>query len=132
VVDQQHCIVAVVDDDPRVRESLENLFDSAGLETRSFTSAEEALQPGKLESICCMVTDVRMSGIDGCELQRRVASALPSLPVIFVTAHHDEEVRRNMLIQGAFAFLYKPFDGEELLNAVDAALEQNHAQHFHS
>ena len=132
MVDQQHCIVAVVDNDPRVRESLENLFDSAGLETRSFTSAEEALQPGKLESICCMVTDVRMSGIDGCELQRLVASALPSLPVIFVTAHHDEEVRRNMLIQGAFAFLYKPFDGEELLNAVDAALEQNHAQHFHS
>lgn len=132
MVDQQHCIVAVVDDDPRVRESLENLFDSAGLETRSFTSAEEALLPGKLESICCMVTDVRMSGIGGCELHRMVATAIPSLPVIFVTAHHDEEVRRNMLIQGAFAFLYKPFDGEELLNTVSAALVQSHAQHFHS
>jgi FixJ family two-component response regulator len=120
--DKQHSIVAVVDDDPRVRESLKDLLDSAGIETRSFTSAEEALQPGGLEEVRCLITDVRMPGIDGRELQRRVTATLPALPVIFVTAHHDDEVRRNALAQGAFAFLYKPVDGEELLDTIDAAL----------
>jgi FixJ family two-component response regulator len=122
--DKQDRIVAVVDDDPRVRESLEQLFDSAGIAHISFHSAEEALQYRGLESIGCLITDVRMPGIDGCELHRRMAAALPTLPVIFVTAHHDDEVRRNALDRGAFTFFYKPFDGEELLNAVDAAVRQ--------
>jgi FixJ family two-component response regulator len=63
-----------------------------------------------------------MPGIDGCELQRRLSASLPKLPVIFVTAHHDDAVRRDVLRRGAFAFLYKPFDGEELLDMVHAAL----------
>jgi FixJ family two-component response regulator len=63
-----------------------------------------------------------MPGIDGCELQRRIASTRPALPVIFVTAHQDDEIRQNVLARGAVAFLYKPFDGEELLNIVDAAM----------
>jgi FixJ family two-component response regulator len=126
----QQCVVAVVDDDPRVRESLEHLFDSAGIETRSFASAEEALQPGRLKAIGCLITDVRMPGIDGCEFQRRVSVTLPSLPVIFVTAHHDDQVRRNVLAQGAFAFFYKPFDGETLLDTVDAALRWRQKNEF--
>jgi FixJ family two-component response regulator len=120
--DKQHRIVAVVDDDPRVREALEHLFDAAGIEHRSFASAEEALEQGELESINCLISDVRMPGIDGCELQRRLAATFPALPVIFVTAHHDDEIRQNVLARGAVAFLYKPFDGEELLNLVDAAM----------
>jgi FixJ family two-component response regulator len=123
--DKQDHIVAVVDDDPRVRESLEQLFDSAGIAHISFHSAEEALQYGGLTSIRCLITDVRMPGIDGCELQRRMTAALPTLPIIFVTADHDDEVRRNTLYQGAVAFFYKPFDGEELLNTVDAAVRQS-------
>jgi FixJ family two-component response regulator len=119
---KQHHIVAVVDDDPRVRESLDHLFDSAGMEHRSFASAEEVLRSGGLEEISCLITDVRMPGIDGCELQRRLSASLPKLPVIFVTAHHDDAVRRDVLSRGAFAFLYKPFDGEELLDMVHAAL----------
>jgi FixJ family two-component response regulator len=122
---QQHCIVALVDDDARVRESLKHLLYSAGIETRSFSSAEEALQPGVLDSVCCLVTDVRMPGIDGCELQRRVKAILPALPVIFVTAHPDDHVRDHALTQGAFRFLYKPVDGEEFLRTVDAAVKWN-------
>ena len=120
---QRHCIVALVDDDARVRESVQHLLYSAGIETRSFSSAEGALQPGVLDSVCCLVTDVRMPGVDGCELQRRVAATLPALPVIFVTSHPDEEVRSHALTQGAFAFLYKPIDGEEFLGTVDAAVK---------
>jgi FixJ family two-component response regulator len=119
---QQNCIVALVDDDARVRESLEHLLYSAGIEPRLFRSAEEALQPRELDSVCCLVTDVRMPGIDGCELQRRVAAMFPSLPVVFVTAHPDDEVRSHAIAQGAFAFLYKPVDGEEFLGTVDAAV----------
>ena len=119
----QHCIVALVDDDARVRESLKHLLYSAGIEPRLFRSAEEALQPSELDSVCCLVTDVRMPGMDGCELQRRVAAMFPALPVVFVTAHPDEEVRSHAIAQGAFAFLYKPVDGEEFLSTVDAAVK---------
>ena len=122
---QQHCIVALVDDDARVRESLKHLLYSAGIEPRLFRSAEDALRPGGLDSVCCMVTDVRMAGMDGCELQRRVAAILPALPVVFVTAHPDDEVRSHAIAQGAFAFLYKPVDGEELLATVDAAVKRS-------
>lgn len=120
---QQHFIVALVDDDARVRESLEHLLYSAGIETSSFSSAEEALQPGKLDSVSCLVTDVRMPRIDGCELHRRVAAIFPALPVIFVTAHPDDEVRSKALTQGVFAFLYKPVDGEEFLGTINAAMK---------
>jgi FixJ family two-component response regulator len=120
---QQPRIVAIVDDDARVRESLKHLLYSAGIETRLFRSAEEALQTGELGSVCCLITDIRMPGIDGCELQRRVAATLPALPVIFVTAHPDDELRGHALTQGAFAFLYKPVDGEEFLSTVDAAVK---------
>jgi FixJ family two-component response regulator len=92
------------------------------MEHKSFASAEEALQSGELESIDCLISDVRMPGIDGCELQRRLAVTLPELPIIFVTTHQDDEVRQNVLARGAVAFLYKPFDAEELLNIVDATM----------
>jgi FixJ family two-component response regulator len=120
-MDRGQRIVAVVDDDPRVRESLESLFDSAGIESKSFSSAEEVLRTGALEHAYCLITDVRMPGIDGCELQRQAAIAFPGLQVIFVTAHHDRDVQRRALELGAFAFFYKPFDSEELLRTVDAA-----------
>lgn len=122
VARRQQCTVAVVDDDLWVRESLEYLLDSAAIKTRSFCSAEEALRPGGLDAICCLITDVSMPGMDGLELKRHTAIAYPALPVIFVTAHHDEELRQRALNMGAFAFFYKPFDAEELLGAVDEAL----------
>ena len=117
-------VVVVVDDDPRVRESLEDLLGVAGFVTKLYRSGEEALQAGNLDTAHCLVTDVRMQGMDGCELQQHVIEAQPHLPIIFVTAHHDDAVRRQVLRKGAFAFLYKPCDGEELLTVIAKALKQ--------
>ena len=117
--------VVVVDDDPRVRQSLESLLISAGFDVCLFSSGTEVLQSGALDAAGCLITDVRMPGIDGWELQRRTRSAYPLLPLIFVTAHQDEDAFRRALSGGAFAFLYKPFDGEELLRTVEAAFDAN-------
>ena len=115
-------VVVVVDDDARVRESLGDLLDAAGFVTKLYGSGEEALQAGNLDTAHCLVTDVRMQGMDGSELQRHVIATRPQLPIIFVTAHHDDAVRRQVLRKGAFAFLYKPCDGEELLAVIAKAL----------
>jgi FixJ family two-component response regulator len=116
--------VVVVDDDPRVRESLGDLLGVAGFVVRLYRSGEEALLAGNLDAAHCLVTDVRMQGMDGSELQRHVIAAHPHLPIIFVTAHHDDAVRRKVLRRGAFSFLYKPCDGEELLAVIAKALKQ--------
>ena len=79
-------VVAVVDDDPRVRESLESLIESAGLTAQVFALGEEFLQRGHLAETDCLITDVRMPGMDGLALQRRVRLARPELPIIFITA----------------------------------------------
>ena len=115
-------IVAAVDDDFRVRESIESLVESAGHTPLVFASAEEFLQSGAPESAICLITDVRMPGIDGLELQRRVKLKYPRLPVIFMTAHYDNEIRQRALSQGAVGFLYKPFDAADLLGAIEFAL----------
>src|SRR5437016_1134721 len=111
-------IVVGVDDDFRVRESIESLVESAGYSALVFSAAEAFLQSGALAGTSCLVTDVRMPGMDGIELQRRVRLERPELPVIFISAHQDEEARRRALDGGAVAFLYKPFDGAELLGAI--------------
>ncbi len=115
-------IVAAVDDDFRVRESIESLVESAGHTPLVFASAEEFLQSGAPESAICLITDVRMPGIDGLELQRRVKLKYPRLPVIFMTAHYDNVIRQRALSQGAVGFLYKPFDAADLLSAIELAL----------
>ena len=115
-------IVAAVDDDFRVRESIASLVESAGYTPLVYSSAEEFLQSGTLASTGCMITDVRMPGIDGLELQRRVRLKRPELAVILISAHHDEETRQRALKQGAAGFLYKPFDAVELLGKIELAL----------
>jgi FixJ family two-component response regulator len=115
-------IVAAVDDDYRVRESIESLVASAGHTPLVFASAEEFLQSEAPESAICLITDVRMPGIDGLELQRRVRLQYPRLPVILITAHYDDEIRQRALSQGAAGFLHKPFDAADLLGAIDLAL----------
>ena len=115
-------VVAVVDDDPRVRESLESLIESAGFTARVFALGEEFLRGDHLAATSCLITDVRIPGIDGLGLQRRVRLARPELPVIFITAHHDDEVERSALAEGAACFIRKPFDAGELLRATRVAL----------
>ena len=118
-------IVVGVDDDFRVRESIESLVESAGYAALVFASAEEFLKSGALAEAICLVTDVRMPGMDGIELQRHVRLGRPELPVIFISAHQDEEARQRALDGGAIAFLYKPFDAAELLEAIQTALNRS-------
>lgn len=115
-------VVAVVDDDPRVRESLESLIESSGLTAWVFSHAEDFLQQGHLAAASCLITDVRMPGMDGLDLQRRVRLVRPELPIIFITAHHDDQVERSALAEGAAFFIRKPFDAGELLRATRTAL----------
>jgi FixJ family two-component response regulator len=124
MADQARQTVAVVDDDSRIRESIESLLDSAGYNASLFRSAEEFLQSAEAAETTCLITDVRMPGMDGLELQRRVRLKRPRLPIIFISAHCDDEIRQRALDQGAIGFLYKPFDGADLLSTIGPALSQ--------
>jgi FixJ family two-component response regulator len=118
-------IVAIVDDDPRVRESLESLIESAGLTALVFPLAEDLLRGGHLAGTNCLITDVRMPGMDGLDLQRRVRLARPELPIIFITGHHEDDVEQRALAEGAAFFIRKPFDAGELLHATRLALDKS-------
>jgi FixJ family two-component response regulator len=114
--------VAVVDDDPRIRESLESLIQSVGVRVQVFSRAADFLNGDFLSATSCLVTDVWMPGMDGLDLQHRVQLERPELPVIFITAHHDEMAEQRAFAQGASFFFYKPFDADELLRAMKSAL----------
>jgi FixJ family two-component response regulator len=119
-------IVVAVDDDFRIRESLESLIESAGYEAVVFSSAEEFLQSGTLPAATCVITDVRMPGMDGIELQRRIRLEHPTLPVVFITGHNSrDEIRQKALDEGAVDFLYKPFNVADLLELIQAAPSNN-------
>jgi FixJ family two-component response regulator len=111
-------VVAVVDDDESVQSSLPKALQSVGLRAVSFLSAEEFLSSGRLDEIGCVITDLRMSGMSGLELQARLAQDGRRIPVIFITAHGDARERARALRAGAVAFLDKPFDDDLLLNLV--------------
>jgi FixJ family two-component response regulator len=115
-------VVAAVDDDVRIRESMASLLESAGYAPVVFASAEEFLGSGMLAATSCVITDVRMPGMDGIELQRRIKLQRPRLPVILMSAHPNTEKRRIGIEEGAIAFLYKPFDAADLLNRIQSAL----------
>ncbi len=117
-------IVAAVDDDFRVRESIKSLLESAGYAPVVFSSAEEFLQSGTLAVATCVISDVRMPGMDGIELQRRIRLERPTLPVILISAHHNAEVRQKAIDEGAVDVLYKPFDATDLLRIVQSAVSQ--------
>ena len=112
-------VVAVVDDDPRLLESLEDLLESAGYAARSFSSAGSLLASG-LSGVDLLITDIGMPGIDGFELRDRVRKARPDLPVFLITGRH--EIADQDRAQGINGFFRKPFDAQTLLSAVGAAL----------
>jgi FixJ family two-component response regulator len=114
-------VVATVDDDRRVRESVQSVLESAGYEAVTFESAETFLFSGALSRVSCVIADVRLPGIDGTELQRRIRRERHQLPVIIITAHDDDGIRQQAMRDGAVAFLVKPFDGGELLEHVASA-----------
>ena len=117
-------LIIGVDDDLRIRESLQSLIESAGFAYLVFSSAEEFLQSGKLAEASCVITDIRMSGMNGIELQLCVRRERPDLPLIFVSGHFNDETRRKALAGGAFALIEKPFDGNDFLATVHRAISK--------
>jgi FixJ family two-component response regulator len=115
-------VVAVVDDDESVRESLPDLLRAFGFAAQAFASAEEFLASGSLSMAQCLILDIAMPGMSGPDLQRELARQGPHIPIIFITAHADEAVRQHVLKQGAVACLLKPFTDTVLLQALNAAL----------
>jgi|ERR1700722_5711066 FixJ family two-component response regulator len=116
-------LVAVVDDDDSMRGALQGLLKSVGLPSQAFASAEEFLNSGQQHRTACLITDIRMPGISGLELQARLNAERCRIPTIFITAHGDAQMRMQALRAGAVEFLAKPFDDEALLKTVRAALE---------
>jgi FixJ family two-component response regulator len=112
-------VVAAVDDDGRVRASIQSVLESAGYEAVVFASAEAFLESRVLRQATCLLADVRLPGMDGLELQRRIRRARPQLPIIFITAHDDEHIRQQALQDGAVDFLVKPFDAAQLLDSIE-------------
>jgi FixJ family two-component response regulator len=105
-----------------MRTALMNLLTSAGHEVRTFVSAEDFLGSGHLDITGCLLLDLRMPGMSGLELQERLAATKARIPIIFLTAHGNEDARARALRAGAIAFLGKPFNEDVLLDAVTAAL----------
>jgi FixJ family two-component response regulator len=116
-------LICVVDDDLLVRESTTRLLRSFGFKVKALASAEEFLNSDYIAETACLILDVRIPGMSGLELQRQLATFNSDVPIIFITAHEDEDQRRQALEAGAVAFLYKPFYEEALLNAIDTALK---------
>ena len=117
--------VFVVDDDPGVRKSLSDLISSIGLKTRTFGSAREFLQEKRPESPACLVLDVRLPGLGGLDLQRELAKTEIPLPIIFITGHGDVPMTVRAMRGGAVDFLTKPFRDQDLVDAVQQALEKD-------
>jgi FixJ family two-component response regulator len=115
-------LVAIVDDDESVRSALQGLMKAVGLRAQAFTSAEEFLNSGQQHNTACLIADIRMPGMSGLDLQARLNSEHRRIPIIFITAHGDTNMRMQALRAGAVEFLAKPFSDDVLLEHVRAAL----------
>ena len=123
MVSQQRAkVVAIVDDDELIRESLRGLMKAAGFPAVTFASGEEFLNSGEQENIACLIVDIRMQGMSGLELQSKLSKDDRRIPIIFITAHDDENTRMQALRAGAVKFLTKPVDKGVLIDSVRTAL----------
>ena len=120
-------IVFVVDDDAAMRRSLENVLRSVGLRVSVFASAQEFLRSDRPDVPGCLVLDVRLPGLSGLDLQRRMAEADLDIPIVFVTGHGDIPMSVRAMKDGAVEFLTKPFRDQDLLDAIHLALERARA-----
>jgi FixJ family two-component response regulator len=116
-------MVAIVDDDDLMRSALQGLLKAAGLLAQAFASAEDFLKSGQPHDTGCLITDIRMPGMSGLELQAQLNADQCRIPTIFITAHGDARMRMQAMRAGAVEFLAKPFDDEALLESVRAAME---------
>lgn len=120
--------VYIVEDDPSVRDSLSLLLQLRGFSTAAFESAEEFLKSDSVERPACVLADVRLPGMSGLELQRKLVDHHSALPFVVMTAHGDVATARTALRDGAVDFLEKPIDENDLLEAITAALRSDQEQ----
>jgi FixJ family two-component response regulator len=126
-------MVAVVEDDESYRVALQRLLTSAGFQVRSFASAEDFLDSGQQHETACLIADIRMPGMSGLDLQAKLNADHCPIPIIFITAHGDEQMRLQAMRGGAVKFLGKPFDCAILLESVREALgneDENRVEAF--
>ncbi len=116
-------LIAIVDDDPTVREATKTLVRSMGYSASTFASADEFLKSEQVHDTSCLITDLHMPGRSGFELQDWLTAHGHRIPVIFITANSDENVRIRALKAGAVGFLNKPYGEEHLLGYLDKALK---------
>ena len=116
-------LVVIVDDDRSVQSAVKDLLESAGLSALCFGLAEEFLESDQQNQTACLVTDIRMPGISGFDLQAKLEAEGYRIPIIFITAHDDAKTKMRAMKAGAIELLTKPFDDEVLLEKVRAALK---------
>jgi len=124
-VKQQDSVVFVVDDDSSVCEAIKSLIRSVGLRVETFGTAQEFLSSKRPDAPGCVVLDVRLPGLSGLDLQRELAAHDINLPVIFITGHGDIPMSVRAMKAGALEFLTKPFRDQDLLDAIQQALERD-------
>jgi FixJ family two-component response regulator len=122
--------VFVIDDDAELRASIQGLLKAVGLRSESFETAEEFLQK-QCHGPGCLVLDVSLPGVDGLELQRRLGDAGVRIPIIFITGHGDIPMSVKAIKSGAVEFLTKPFDDQDLLNAIEVAFDRDRVTRHH-
>ena len=122
---ESDAIIAIVDDDPSVRRGLERLIRSVGWKAETFASAQEFLDRPRTEAPGCLVLDLQLPGLSGLELQKRMAEAGLDIPIVFLTGHGDIPASVKAMKAGAVEFLTKPVDEQDLLNAIQEAIERD-------
>jgi FixJ family two-component response regulator len=122
-LDHTSKLIAIIDDDDAMQDSLRDLLEAAGLSARCFGSAEEFLRSDLRDKAACLIVDVRMPKMSGLELQARLKEQEYNVPIIFITAHGDARMRIQAMRRGAVEFLAKPFDHQLLLKRVRTALD---------
>jgi FixJ family two-component response regulator len=118
----QVSVISIVDDDASVRTATDRLVRSLGYVTHTFASTEEFLRSPQVDSSSCVIADVQMPGMSGLELQDLLRAQGRRLPIVFITAFPEENVRARAIAAGAVGFLTKPFDGATLIKSLEAAL----------
>ncbi|NKL21785.1 response regulator transcription factor [Rhizobium leguminosarum] len=116
---KSNCIIAIVDDDQSIREAMGDFLRSYGYESRSFSSAEDFLTYGERALIDCILLDVKMHGLSGLELQAILRGRTDPTPIIFMTSHQEETIRKAAMAAGAHAFLGKPVDLKLLISHIE-------------
>jgi len=122
---QPEAVIAIVDDDLSVREGLETLIRSAGWRVETFASAQEFLARPRAEAPSCLILDLQLPGLSGLDLQKRMAELELEIPIVFLTGHGNIPASVQAMKAGAVEFLTKPFDEQDLLRAIEEALERD-------